>query len=605
MMTHELSLDLRAHERAEQLTADCFFNSLLRERQELSILASPAFLAVTSGCREALKIPASEEGEYCALWVPVRKASLLGRHRYAWPLYLERAEGEFVRAPFSIWVPWAIRNLALAWGLAREAGEIFGQRVVESCEAIAATLEARATFIAENMSEDLNFATAEQGLVVGHSFHPTPRSRGGWSEAERARYSPEMGASFALHWLLVKPEALIEKVSAAWSKESSFAALARFDPEVAAALQPFEEQGFRGIPMHPWQAMHLAQFPAVQELKERGLLIDLGPLGSPWQPTSSLRSLYSDTAPFMLKFSLSVRLTNSVRNLLPHEVERGLQVHEVFATAAGQDLLRRYPRFSLIFEPAFVALKDQDGSILKESIVVTRENPFQRGEGPEALVLATLTEDDPFGRGTWIGRQVQRRSRKRGEDLLAVTRSWFRLYCERILEPILMAQADYGILLGAHQQNILVGFEEDLPAQLYFRDCQGTGYTHLGYELLSPEVSSLSLDNGNVLSSEKGNALVSYYLIINATFNVIYALAEAGGLGEDELLDNLRDFLQSLRAQKPRDSYCLDALLEQEFILHKGNFYCSLSGLNENTARDPLAIYTKIANPLYREGTWS
>ena len=56
----------------------------------------------------------------------------------------------------------------------------------------------------------------------------------------------------------------------------------------------------------------------------KGALRDLGEAGAPWLPTSSSRSLYSETNSDMIKFSLSVRLTNSVRTLSVKEVKRGM-----------------------------------------------------------------------------------------------------------------------------------------------------------------------------------------------------------------------------------------------------------------------------------------
>ena len=37
----------------------------------------------------------------------------------------------------------------------------------------------------------LSFQESEQALLLGHQTHPTPKSRGEMSAAERARYSPE------------------------------------------------------------------------------------------------------------------------------------------------------------------------------------------------------------------------------------------------------------------------------------------------------------------------------------------------------------------------------------------------------------------------------
>ncbi len=47
------------------------------------------------------------------------------------------------------------------------------------------------------------FLAAEQALVLGHPWHPTPKSREGLSDAEARLYSPELRGSFPLHWMAV------------------------------------------------------------------------------------------------------------------------------------------------------------------------------------------------------------------------------------------------------------------------------------------------------------------------------------------------------------------------------------------------------------------
>ncbi|NKC49678.1 hypothetical protein HED54_22935 [Ochrobactrum anthropi ATCC 49188] len=76
--------------------------------------------------------------------------------------------------------------------------------------------------------------------------------------------------------------------------------------------------------MHPWQASRLSLRPDIQQLERQGKLIDLGSSGPDWRATSSLRAIYSRESDWMLKFSLSLRLTNSRRIVEPSECLRAL-----------------------------------------------------------------------------------------------------------------------------------------------------------------------------------------------------------------------------------------------------------------------------------------
>ncbi|KJG88809.1 hypothetical protein RN24_08185, partial [Yersinia pestis subsp. microtus bv. Ulegeica] len=50
-------------------------------------------------------------------------------------------------------------------------------------------------------------------------------------------------------------------------------------------------------------------------------------------------------------------------------------------------------------------------------------------------------------------------------------------YCQHVLLPLFSTEADYGLVLLAHQQNILVEMQQDLPVGMLYRDCQGSGFT--------------------------------------------------------------------------------------------------------------------------------
>lgn len=79
------------------------------------------------------------------------------------------------------------------------------------------------------------------------------------------------------------------------------------------------------IPAAPVAGEYLLQQEWCRELVAKGLIKDLGKAGAPWLPTTSSRSLYCATSSDMIKFSLSVRLTNSVRTLSVKEVKRGMR----------------------------------------------------------------------------------------------------------------------------------------------------------------------------------------------------------------------------------------------------------------------------------------
>ncbi|MBO9665244.1 MAG: IucA/IucC family siderophore biosynthesis protein [Bdellovibrio sp.] len=574
-------------------SASCFFNSLFREWNGFNIIKSPTEVFAKTEAAESIALAVSDSE---TIYLPLKRKSLMGRHQYH-ELFFIRSGQSFTEADFMVVAERLVKYLTEVFPNSVGNEVVFMDRLKNSVENIELALDARKQDLEKIYSTPISFREAEQGLMIGHNFHPYPKMREGFDEADYRMYSPEMAGSFALHWFMAKPEVLENQKAEQfkrpeWTKDTF---LNEFNgPEAATALL---QDGFIPFPVHPWQRQHLLKNPTVQDYLKNGKLVDVGASEKPWYPTSSLRSIYGAHAPYMMKFSLTLRLTNSIRHLTPVEVVRGLQVYDVFMTTKGQEFTRKHPQFNVVFEPAFIALKDSQGEILTESIVVCRENPFTESNTEEAVVLSTLAQDNPLGGENLIQISIRKEAEKTRRSVQDVAALWFARYLEVAVKPLVMAQANYGILLGAHQQNLILSLKANYPEKAYFRDCQGTGYSHFGFSLYGKDVSSLRMDNGNILD-EKGNILFVYYLMINSTFNVIAAIAADGWVSEKALVADLRNFLSSIRESGPQDLSCLNYLLDSPEIWHKGNFTCSLQNINENTSANPLAIYNLIQNPI-------
>src|SRR5690606_30993251 len=170
---------------------------------------------------------------------------------------------------------------------------------------------------------------------------------------------------------------------------------------------------------------------------EKGQLVEMGTSATQWLPTSSMRTLFNRDAQFMLKFSLNVKLTNSLRNLLAHELDRGLMLHEAYATQAGQELARSLPEFELIHEPVFAGLLDKNGELIAESLLLGRYNPFQ--EESQIGLLATLTMDQIEFKENLIHQCIQTRSHSNAKDLKNSSHDWFKAFLDVAISPLIIA----------------------------------------------------------------------------------------------------------------------------------------------------------------------
>ena len=140
----------------------------------------------------------------------------------------------------------------------------------------------------------------EQRITDGHPFHPTCRSRPGFSVAEQLAYGPEHRPVVELGLVPVRAEECL--VTGVWPAE-------------------LRDGGRVVLPVHPWQAAHVLK----RVCEER----------RPAHPLMSLRTLALPGGPHV-KTSLSARLTSSVRDISLPSVAASALLSDFAATPAAR-----------------------------------------------------------------------------------------------------------------------------------------------------------------------------------------------------------------------------------------------------------------------------
>jgi N2-citryl-N6-acetyl-N6-hydroxylysine synthase len=469
-------------------------------------------------------------------------------------------------------------------------------RVLDSLQTVAASPEPL-----PKPATQWNFVDAEQALRSGHPMHPNPRSRDEMSAEDAQRFAPEMRGRFPLFWVLAERSVLSQESAADRSAEEMCAALIASDDTLPGVLRRPPE-GFVALPWHPWQAARLLARPDVAGWIAQGRLRIIGEAGRDWAPTGSMRSVHGWHAPYMLKFSLSLRLTNSRRVLAPKEVARGEQMYRLFQSPLGAQIRAENPEMTILQEPAHIALRGADGGPVAESIAVFRENPFRDPAQPGPVMLASLCEERAGGLSP-LGAVIETLSRSSGRGTGEIAQDWFARFLGVALAPLLRLRARHGLLMGAHQQNMMIGLCDGWPARLVVRDCQGTGHLTTFHDHLARYVPDIGAFAENEASPELGDGLFCYYVIVNNVMNVASTLALDTGATEAGLHDVLRRFLQEQRAAEPGDTGLIDMLLTAPSLTSKGNYRTSLSGVNEaaGDASGQLAAFLMLPNPLSQE----
>ncbi|GHF28596.1 hypothetical protein GCM10010218_07160 [Streptomyces mashuensis] len=528
------------------------------------------------------------------LAVPVRHRSATGWHRFGTPTVLGTGHTEPPAADVALVASAAIRESTTGRGHPAHLGTDATARVLNSAARVAAHLTARRAEPA-GTTGPTPFLDAEQALLLGHPFHPAPKSREEATAHELAAWSPELRGSFALHWFAAHPDVVVGE---SWDGRPVTDLLR---PLAAGLDLP---AGTVPVPAHPWQAREVLQRPEVRQLVDDGLLHPLGPGGDPWHPTSSVRTVHRPGADVMLKLSLGMRITNSRRNNLRGEMRLGVSAARLLAAGPAAWLRAEHPEFGILRDFAWISAGTSGAETGLETAL--RDNPFHGGTGEGLCVAGLLAERTGPGDGTaprhrsLLAAAVTRAARAHGCTVAEAAARWLEYYLDVLAVPLIRLQARYGIALEPHHQNTLVSLGEDgLPAAGWYRDSQGyylAASRAADIERLLPGATDgVELVFDDAFVDER----VGYYLFIGNLLGLVGAMGAQGLAAEEDLLRLLGARLERLRATEPGAKGLLGLLLDAPVLRCKGNYLTCVDGLDELVGDvHTQSVYIDLPNPL-------
>ena len=529
------------------------------------------------------------------LFVPLSYVSRVGRHRIAaLPQIFQKGQ----KLNFSAA---AMVSLLLEELVQQSEGHVDAaslvERWIQSRDALQQFLNIRAEDFDALVQVEQGFIESEQALILGHSMHPAPKSRTGFVHEDWQKYSPEACGQTQLHYWLVAPEYIaegtaLEQAFSIQLKQEIKWHLSESELETLAAYAHYKL-----LPLHPWQARYLQSKVWFKSLKAKLKIIDLGEKAWIFSPTTSVRTLASFNAPWMLKPSLSVMITNSIRVNLAKECHRGEMTHRLWHSELGQSILKQCPTLKAVNDPAWIALQ-LDGEIIDETICIVRDQPFT----PEQQVtcIASLCQDHPVEeRNRFNALFDQIAFQQKLEDKAKIAHDWFKAFLNISLSPLMYVYHRYGMAFESHQQNVLVELKDGWPQWLWLRDNQGFYYIEeFAGEILQqfPELH----DKAHAVGSKTFvDERFSYYFFGNTLFGIINAIGATGFVSEQDLLSVLQQHLFDLLKQYP-DSSLIQSLLYQPTLPYKGNLLTRLYELDELIAPvENQSVYIQLANPLY------
>lgn len=586
-----VSPSLTAKEIAEQATMQSFLNCYLRETNNGEFLRSPQL-----GTDSLIRCVLSHQN--IEILAGLRYYSPTGRHIFIFPIYYKSlGKNELLQLDYVTLTALITKELMLASNQNGHQDELL-LRVVQSCRNIEQFVQHRSAEISELYGFKRSFIETEQALVFGHHLHPTPKSRQGFSDEELPLYSPELKASFSAYYFRSHQSIIQEDSNLNQSATDLIKKELLADPEVTSEFKQkyCQSDEYSLIPVHPWQAEFLKRKPAVQKLIAQGLLEDLGQQGKAYFPTSSIRTVAHPNSPFMFKFSLNVKITNSLRANLYKELERGIEISRIIDTKIGQDMRHNFPQFQIVKDPAYITIKGEE-ELTSGFATVLRENPFSNQT--DATCLISLCQDKITGKGSRLSAIIQQLAQQEKRSTTDVALDWFQRYLKICLDPILWLYFTYGIAVEAHQQNSVLQLKDGYPNKFFYRDNQGYYYRESFQQQLQEILPGISEKSQTFCEDAVIDERLGYYLVMNNLLGLVNAFGVAELIDEHLLILEVIKTLEKHLSLEQGCSKFLENLLNQSQLRCKGNLLTRFHDMDELVGSVATqSVYVTIQNPL-------
>ncbi|MFZ8199814.1 IucA/IucC family protein [Alteromonas portus] len=481
--------------------------------------------------------------------------------------------------------------------IAEQSLELYA-RTIESHQVMAMYLENRA---GDPDLESNRFIDSEQAILFGHWLHPTPKSRQGMHRWQHELFTPELKGQFKLHYFAAK-----QPITFSNSAETECAfeileniALSDGTSSTKALIEELHRKNLKLLAVHPLQADWLCAQAPIQKMLIEGELLQLGELGPSFTPTSSVRTLYNAELNYMVKVSIPVKVTNSLRKNMHHELEAGVTLCRLLKRCGFST---HYPQFRFIEDPAYISLNAGNG---KESgfELILRKNPFNKiNESAGSCTtqsIAALVQDPlvPGGQSR-LASIIHSQAQKEGIDSSEVAAKWFDTYLNCAIEPAIRLFDQCGIALEAHQQNSLLAIAEGYPTAYYYRDNQGFYLSKERQQILETMEPQLVHCKDLFYSEQMIINRFTYYLFFNQLFAVISRLGSDQLALEPTLLNKTYHRLKSmLPSLGSLGTAFVTSVLARAKLPFKANLLTRVEDVDELEAQDELAVYVWVNNP--------
>ncbi|QGQ99113.1 IucA/IucC family siderophore biosynthesis protein [Paenibacillus psychroresistens] len=335
--------------------------------------------------------------------------------------------------------------------------------------------------------QDQHYEALESHMVDGHPYHPSYKSRLGFSLKDNYAYGPEFNQEVSLQWIAVSEmwadvslsdeESLDEIYKQHLTEED------RLKFNLVIKEKGSNDKKYVFFPVHPWQWEHPMQSIFVQHLRDKDIL-HLGTSSSPYRAQQSIRTLAhrGNAAAAYIKLALSITNTSTSRILAHHTTQNAPRISDWLSKIIQNDRLLQQERVHILKEVMGMSFRyDQLSPIQYRSAygmlgAIYRENVStyldeQEEAWPLNALLLTQKNGVPF---------IQAAIEQYGVD------KWSDALIRTVTLPIIHLLYAHGIALESHAQNIILVVENHFPKSIILKDLHDS-VRYVPDKLLQPD----------------------------------------------------------------------------------------------------------------------
>lgn len=315
------------------------------------------------------------------------------------------------------------------------------------------------------------FNALESYAMEGHTYHPSYKSRLGFTLEENLKYGPDFQPTIHLTWIAVPKHHIQQTISQSIVPEQLLQhqlgqeTVDQFTDTLRQHVENVSD--YVWIPVHPWQFDHMIA-NHFAEAWLNGDIIFLGKSREAYVPQQSIRTLSPvETDKYYIKVPLNITNTSTKRVLAPHTIENAANITDWLKHIQAHDpYLRDQLRTVFLGEVLGMSYDQQYLPEDKRTAtygalgVIWRENIYHYLEaGEEAIPFHALYSKDTVERPVidgWIQRY--------GAD------NWMRQFINVAVRPLIHMLYTHGIALESHAQNMMLIHEKGWPTRVAIKD---------------------------------------------------------------------------------------------------------------------------------------